>query len=518
MNDATRAVTRLLPFRRRPAAAFLLLACAALLAGTHPLRGQTANTPASIDTQTPAEAEHGDPDKPAAADADPGEQDSIAEELRALRLELDALVRYDDTPRDVEDAESRLIDLSGNALDAREAVEAVEGVEGVEAKRAYAEIELRARHALVRLAAERGQPIQTSIRSTQLRAAASRLAEAEADALARLGNFYLTAAALGELQRDPSAAGSRVEVAEDRLRRLSRFDSDPLAPVPEDQRNADSANDTDAADEADPTDGDEPHADTADDDATRAARVALAVLRGNVGQRPADNALVREAARLEAPPAARPALARYRSRADVLDPPIRLREVLPDADPDADAEAKPDADADAEADPPDTAADPETKAHTETAIAPDAAPDGDPAADATRDAKPDSDAPTDASTDAAPPRRAAGPITIMHYFQNGRPASLTPLFALRNLRRAYEPRDLEIVSVSLGPVVRWPEEANWPVRVSHGGSLGVAKLRVEVVPTFAVFDREGRLTMIGESPAVLEQAQAMLERRDNATP
>lgn len=515
MKEATRAVTRWLPFRRRPAAAFLLVACAALLAGTHPLHAQTANTPASIDTQTPAEAGEGEPEKPdklAAADASPAEQDSIAEELRALRLELDALVRYDDTPGHLEDAESRLIDLSGDALDAREAVEGVDGVEGVQAKRTFAEIELRARHTLVRLAAERGQPIQTSIRSTQLRAAASRLAEADADALARLGHFYLTAAALGELQRDPSAAGSRIEVAEDRLRRLSRFDSEP-APGPEDPRNADEtgdADDADKADEADPTDGDAPRVDTANDDASRAARIALAVLRGNVGQRPADNALVREAARLQSPPAARPALARYRSRADRLDPPIRLAAVLPPAGPDADAEANPDADAA----PSDTAADPETKADPETAIAPDAAPD----ADAARDAKPDSDAPTEASTDAAPPRRAAGPITIVHYFQNGRPASLTPLFALRNLRRAYEPRDLEIVSVSLGPVVRWPEEANWPVRVSHGGSLGVAKLRVEVVPTFAVFGREGRLTMIGESPVVLEHAEAILERDDNATP
>ncbi|MFW6336514.1 MAG: TlpA family protein disulfide reductase, partial [Phycisphaeraceae bacterium] len=188
------------------------------------------------------------------------------------------------------------------------------------------------------------------------------------------------------------------------------------------------------------------------------------------------------------PASVRPALARYRSRADLLDPPIRLRDVIPPADTgDAGRDATSDGDRDGV-----------SESASDTTNPPAAA--------------------SESAATTAPPPLATGPVTIVHYFQNGRPASLAPLFALRNLRRAYDPERLDIVSVSLGPVLNWPEEADWPVLVSHGGSLGVEKLRVEVVPTFAVFDREGRLAIVGESSVVLEQVRAMLEQDANDTP
>lgn len=453
-----------------------LLASVAILGAADPLHAQNANTPASI--EDPAKGS-----EPEAEEAGIEISPALADKLRALRLELHALVRHDDTPREVADAEARLIDLSGDALDAREAAQTAE------AKRAFAEIELRARHALVLLAAEAGEPIQTSIRSTQLRAAATRLAESQAAAIARLGTFYVTVAALGELQRDPSAATARLEVAEDRLRRLSRLHGPETEPQ---AQPTGETGETDANGEA--TAAEAPAAPIA------AARVALAVFIGNVGQTRADRAVVRQAAQLEAPVAADKALARYRQRTALFDPPIRLREVIPPADP--------------------TTANDQRDTETENDIDTDNATDNDNDNDADTPPETDADADRLADTDPDVPRDApaVGPITIVHYFQQGRPASLTPLFTLRNLQRTHDADDLEILSISLGPFTKWPEEADWPVRVSHGKSLGVAKLRVEVAPTFAVFDREGRLAVIGESTAVLDRAAEMLASSGPATP
>lgn len=479
----------------------VLVACAGVLAVTLPLRGQTANTAASI--------ESAGEDDPSPGEQATSEQSAATDRLNVLRRELLALVRYDDAPREVEDVGSRLIDLSSDALDAREAAESVE------TRRAFAEIELRARHALVLLAAEAGQPIQTSIRSTQLRAAASRLAGSSAAPLSRLGRFYMTAAALGELQRDPSDAAARVEVAEDRLRRLSRADDNREG----DRGEADGPGEAAAMDGGQSVDAEPSDADVTAPEG-RAARVALAVLRGNVGQRVADNKLVERTERLDAPASVRPALARYRTRADMLDPPIRLREVIPPAvaEPARSRQARdePRAEDRETPEPPGTLGSP--------ADTGDAEPDADRNAtrgsvreSASETTQPPADASASAAT-TAPPPLATGPVTIVHYFQNGRPASLAPLFALRNLRQTHDPERLNIVSVSLGPVLNWPEEADWPVLVSHGGSLGVEKLRVEVVPTFAVFDREGRLTIVSESAVVLEQVRAMLQQDADATP
>jgi hypothetical protein len=485
MKDVIRKLTRVPTHQRNPRAAWFL-ACAALLTAAPALHAQSANTAASIETV--AEADH-----PSPQPADRAKPAPFSDKVEALRRELYALVRFDDAPRDVDEAGSRLIDLSGDALDAREAAD------DVETQRAFAEIELRARHALVLLAAESGQPIQTSIRSTQLRAAASRLADSESPTLSRLGRFYMTAAALGELQRDPSDAATRVEVAEDRLRRLRRADGGPDV-------------DREETDEAAAMDAGQSGADAQAPEA-RAAQVALAVLRGNVGQRSEDNTLVEQTARLDAPASVQPALDRYRSRADLLAPAIRLREVIPPADPQAtqgsQATGPPDAsqasDSSQASDPSDPTETPAEQARgTDTESANPTSRSPDPASDTT--------------STTAPPPLITGPVTVVHYFQNARPASLTLLFALRNLRRAYDRELLDIVSVSLGPVVKWPKEADWPVLVSRGGSLGVDKLRVEVVPTFAVFDREGRLAIIGESSVVLQQVRAMLERGEDATP
>lgn len=374
-------------------------------------------------------------------------------ELRAaaatLRSELASLLASPGGERGAADPERRLTALAAEASEARDRGGSVA------ARRDLAEIEMRARLALVRLAVERGEPIQTSIRSTQLRSAASRLADADEPALARVGALFFAAAALGELRRDPAPTAEQAELAAERLGRLLHKTRPPEAEARSPEDRSVEANGLEAAAEAPP-----------DTPVAQSATVALALLQGRSGQTRADSGIVRRAAavvpRVAMPSDARAALARYAYRADLLDEPLNLASVLPGLAP------------------------------------PSAKGAGSQQADAAEGSRAGGD--------------AAGPVTLVHYFQEGRSPSLRPLFALRELRQSWNEDELRIVSVSLGPVTRWPAEARWPARVSRAGSLGVDALAVEVVPTFAVFARDGGLRAVGESDAVLAIVRRLLAR------
>ena len=275
------------------------LAAALVAATPSVLLGQTANQPATLDEPGPP------PEQPEPA-VDPA---------AALEARLAGLIDPHNRPRAEPGGEAITDQLDAIATEAQRLRAEVEpGGETVETRRRLATLELRARHALVAVASAEGGAFRASLRSSQLRAAASRLADASDPGLAGLGHYFLAAAELGELTRDPGDDEIKRRVASVRLTRLREPDAVGLG---------------------------EGQAMAFTPAIERAAVVASALLAGRSGQSAEDSGLIRRAAAMvEGRPELAAALERFARRAALLDAETGMVALLGDAAP-VNAEGRP---------------------------------------------------------------------------------------------------------------------------------------------------------------------------------
>jgi len=156
-----------------------------------------------------------------------------------------------------------------------------------------AQVEMIARQALVEQAAQEHDSIHTGLRAAQLRASASSLEQQPITHAQEVADYFGLVVRLGEIQRDPASLSERQAQAMDKL---NAFISDHHRP-------------------------DSPLVD--------AARLSLAVLRGQSGQSLADSELIRAAADVvvEQDPAF-DALQRYAHRSYQIERSLRLDQVM----------------------------------------------------------------------------------------------------------------------------------------------------------------------------------------------